>query len=58
LKATKQKADTLVTGGIISQRLVDIAHEKGIGRIIGYKIGNVTKKPLNIKLLTKDMVKK
>ncbi len=58
LKATKQKADTLVTGGIISQRLVDIAHEKGITRIIGYKIGNVTKKPLNIKLLTKDMVKK
>ena len=58
LKATKQKADTLVTGGIISQRLVDLAHEKGITRIIGYKIGNVTKKPLNIKLLTKDMVKK
>ncbi len=58
LKATKQKGDTLVTGGIISQRLVDVAHEKGITKIIGYKIGNVTKKPLNIKLLTKDMVKK
>jgi len=58
LKATKQKGDTLVTGGIISQRLVDVAHEKGITKIIGYKIGNVTKKPLDIKLLTKDMVKK
>jgi len=58
LKSTKQKGDTLVTGGIISQRLVDVAHEKGIIKIIGYKIGNVTKKPLNIKLLTKDMVKK
>jgi len=58
LKATKQKGDTLVTGGIISQRLVDVASEKGITKIIGYKIGNVTKKPLNIKLMTKDMVKK
>ncbi len=58
LKSAKEKGDTLVTGGIISQRLVDVAHEKGIGRIIGYKIGNVTKRPLNMKLLTKDMVKK
>ncbi len=52
------KADTIVTGGIISQRLVDIAQGKGFKEIIGYKIGNVTKRPLNIKLLTKDMVKK
>ena len=58
LKSAKEKGDTLVTGGIISQRLVDVAHEKGIDRIIGYKIGNVTKRPLNMKLLTKDMVKK
>ena len=58
LKATNEKGDTLITGGIISQRLVDVAAEKGITKIIGYKIGNVTKRPLNIKLLTKDMVKK
>lgn len=58
LKSAKEKGDTLVTGGIISQRLVDVAHDKGITKIIGYKIGNVTKKPLDIKLLTKDMVKK
>ena len=58
LKEFKQKADTIVTGGIISQKLIDIAHEKGIGRIIGYKVGNVTKRPLNLKILTRDMVKK
>ena len=52
------EADTIVTGGIISQRLVDVAYGKGFKRIIGYKIGNVTKRPLNVKLLTKDMVKK
>ena len=52
------EADTIVTGGIISQRLVDIAHGKGFKKIIGYKIGNVTKKPLNIRLITRDMVKR
>ncbi len=51
-------ADTVITGGIISQKLVDVAHKKGIKTIVGYKIGNVTKKPLNMKILTKDMVKK
>ncbi len=58
LKEFKEKADMIITGGVISQKLVDIAHEKGIKEIVGYKIGNVTKRPINIKILTKDMVKK
>ena len=58
LKDFKEKADMIITGGVISQKLVDIAHEKGIKEIVGYKIGNVTKRPINIKILTKDMVKK
>ncbi len=58
VKAFDGEADTLVTGGIISQRLVDVATEKGIKKIIGYKIGNVTKRPLNIKLITREMVRK
>ena len=58
IQENKEKADTIVTGGIISQKLVDIAHEKGIKKIVGYKIGNVTKRPVDIKLLTKEMVKK
>jgi len=58
LKDFKENADTIVTGGVISQRLVDIALEKGIKRIIGYKIGNVTKRPLSVKIITQDKVKK
>lgn len=58
IKEAKEKGDTIVTGGVISQRLVDIAHQKGIKKIVGYKIGNVTKMPVNMLLLTKDMVKK
>ncbi len=58
LKEFKQSADTVITGGIISQRLVDVAHQKGINTVIGYKVGNVTKKPVSIKIITKDRVKK
>ncbi len=58
IKESKEEADTIITGGIISQKLVDIAHEKGIKKIIGYRIGNVTKTPVDIQLLTKEMVKK
>ncbi len=58
LKEFKGKADTVITGGVISQKLVDVALQKGITKIIGYKIGNVTKRPLGIKIITKDRVKK
>ena len=58
LKDFKEKADTIVTCGVISQRLVDVALQKGITKIIGYKIGNVTKRPLSIKIVTHDKVKK
>lgn len=58
IKEIKEEADTIMTGGIISQKLVDIAYEKGIKKIIGYRIGNVTKKPVDMVLLTKEMVKK
>ncbi|NPA74521.1 MAG: DNA primase [Euryarchaeota archaeon] len=58
LKEFKEKGDTIVTGGVISQRLVDIAHQKGIKTIIGYKVGNVTKKPVSLKIITKDTVKR
>ncbi len=58
LKDFKESVDTIVTGGVISQKLVDIAHQKGIKTIVGYKVGNVTKKPVSIRIITKDTVKR
>ncbi len=55
LSTTQIKGKTLITGGIISQRLVDIAYEKGIDEIYGMKILNVSKKPANIKLVVKNI---
>jgi len=47
-----QGAHTVVFDGVITQRLVDIASEKGIKRIIGDRISGVVKRPLEIQLLT------
>lgn len=47
---------TIVFDGIITQRLVDIAEDKGIKRIIGERISGVVKRPLNIQLLTSSNI--
>lgn len=44
---------TIVFDGIITQRLLDIANNKKIKEIVGMKLGNVVKKPADVKVLTK-----
>lgn len=43
---------TVVFDGVVTQRLVDVAIERGIGCLVGIKIGNITKKPVNLKILS------
>lgn len=56
LTDTLKKSDsisTVVFDGIITQRLLDIANNKKIKEIVGMKLGNVVKKPVDVKVLTK-----
>mgnify|MGYP000309449538 CR=1 FL=1 len=46
------KVHAIVFDGIITQRLVDTASNKGIKIIIGVRIGNLARKPSGIQLLT------
>jgi len=55
LSSMNSPGKVLITGGIISQRLVDVAAEKGIEEIYGMKVLNVTKKPANMRLVVKNM---
>ncbi len=43
---------TVITGGVISQRFIDIAYNLGIKNIYGMKMGHVTKKPDDIRVVT------
>jgi DNA primase len=54
LKNTTNNVKTLVFDGIITQRLVDIATEKGVSTIVGSKLGNVSKQVTSVKILTKN----
>ncbi len=46
-----EKVSCIITGGVISQRLVDIAHKKGASVIYGIKKGNITKKPEDMRIV-------
>lgn len=47
------KTATVVFDGIITQRILDLAAEQGTGTIVGTKLGNVTKQPTSVEVLTK-----
>lgn len=54
IKNIEGTADTVIFDGVISQRLVDVASEKGIKQLVAFKSMNIVKKPHNVKLITVD----
>ncbi|MCA1818728.1 MAG: DNA primase [Halobacteriales archaeon] len=54
LKASKDGVHAVVFDGVITQRLLDIAAEKKIATVVGVKMGNVTKVPDTVEILTRD----
>ncbi|MEM0134113.1 MAG: DNA primase DnaG [Thermoplasmatales archaeon] len=49
-----KKYTKIVTGGIVSQRLLDTAYTNGIREIYGIKLGHIAKRPADIKVITKE----
>ncbi len=52
LKDYQDEVKTVVFDGVVTQRILDIAADKGIERLIGAKVGSVTKRPASVKVLT------
>ncbi len=48
LKDSNGNVTSVVFDGVITQRIVDIASEKGIANLVGAKIGNLVKTPVSI----------
>lgn len=53
----EKKFTKIVTGGIISQRLLDTAYSNGIKEIYGVKLGHISKRPGDLKIITKEFNK-
>ena len=47
-----QGVDTVVFDGVITQRLVDIAGERGIKHLVAARVSDVIKQPLGVHILT------
>ncbi len=52
LKDYQDDVKTVVFDGVVTQRILDIAADKGIERLIGAKVGSVTKRPASVKVMT------
>ena len=51
---TIEQGATIILDGVVTQRLVDIAEERGVDLIIGARIGNIVKKPAKMRIHTFD----
>ena len=54
LKKPPKDATVVVFDGLVSQRLVDIASMGNVKQLIGTKLGNVTKHPVDVEIIIKN----
>lgn len=53
IQALQKPATALVFDGVVSQRLLDVAHEKGIREVVGVRLGAIGKVPDGIQVFTR-----
>jgi hypothetical protein len=46
----------LVTGGTLSQRILDLAAQRGVGQVVARELGEFTKRPTAVRLRTVDQL--
>jgi DNA primase len=54
LKESNGSVNGVIFDGVITQRILDIAAEKGLEYLIGAKLGNIAKSPVCVKVVTKE----
>jgi DNA primase len=54
LKESNGDVASVVFDGVVTQRILDIAAEKGLENLVGAKMGNIAKSPVCVKVTTKE----
>ncbi len=54
LKESNGSVNGVIFDGVITQRLLDIAAEKGLEYLIGAKMGSIAKIPVGVKVITRE----
>lgn len=58
LQSSESKPFAVIFDGVITQRLLDISNSKGVSYLVGARIGNIAKRPQNIKIMVFDDITK
>jgi len=54
LKESQNKISAIVFDGVVTQRILDLAVDKKISKVVGAKLGNITKQPTEVEVWTRD----
>jgi DNA primase len=54
LKEANGDVNGVIFDGVVTQRILDIAAEKGLEYLIGAKMGNIAKSPTSVRVITKE----
>lgn len=54
VKKANNTIKTIIFDGVITQRLLDISSENNVKRLIGIKRGNITKKPTDVEVISRE----
>jgi DNA primase len=54
LKESNGDVNGVVFDGVVTQRILDLAAERGLEYLIGAKLGNIAKSPVCVKVMTKE----
>jgi len=54
LRDSQVRINAVVFDGVVTQRILDIAADRKISRVIGAKLGNIAKQPTGIEVWTRD----
>ncbi|MEN3036222.1 MAG: DNA primase, partial [Candidatus Methanosuratincola petrocarbonis] len=58
LQSSEIKPFAVIFDGVVTQRLLDVSNSKGVSYLIGARIGNIAKRPQNIKIMVFDDITK
>ena len=54
LKDSSDKITAVVFDGVVTQRILDLAADRKIPKVVGAKLGNITKQPTDVEVWTRD----
>ena len=44
--------DTIIFDGVVTQRLLDLAEERGVKLVVGDRLAELTRRPSSVKIMT------